>query len=189
MHQPYWKKELNKLLELILLINTINRLWKLIKHSNITKFIDRLLNARKVTRNCLHLPYYKNFNYYGDDKMFLKKKWSITFIAMITAFFLAACGGTENANEDAEKADQNEPKAPEVEMTSSVEEVYNLGCASCHGEDLQGNTGPDISMIGSEYSKDEIKDIIVNGIGNMPGGMLEDDEDVELLTEYLTELK
>src|SRR5699024_12639969 len=78
-------------------------------------------NARKVTRNCLHLPYYKNFNYYGDDKMFLKKKWSITFIAMITAFFLAACGGTENANEDAEKADQNEPKAPEVEMTSSVE--------------------------------------------------------------------
>src|SRR5699024_11816654 len=83
----------------------------------------------------------------------------------------------------------NEARAPEVEMTSSVEEVYNLGCASCHGEDLQGNTGPDISMIGSEYSKDEIKDIIVNGIGNMPGGMLEDDEDVELLTEYLTELK
>src|SRR5699024_11879560 len=152
MHLPYWKKELNQLVELILLINTINRLWKLIKHSNITKFIDRLLNARKVTRNCLHLPYYKNFNYYGYDKMFLKKKWSITFIAMITAFFLAACGGTGNAKEDAEKADQNEPKTPEVEMTSYVEEVYKLGCESCHREDLQGNTGPDISMLESEYT-------------------------------------
>src|SRR5699024_3371313 len=123
------------------------------------------------------------------DKMFLKKKWSITFIAMITAFFLAACGGTENANEDAEKADQNEPKAPEVEMTSSVAEVYNSGCASCHGEDLQWNTGSDLSVIGSEHSQDEIKDIIVNGRGNMAGRMLEDDEDLELLSEYWTELE
>jgi len=121
--------------------------------------------------------------------MFLKKKWYVTFITMTTVLLLAACGSTENANEDAEKADQNEPKTPEIEMTSSVGEVYNLGCASCHGEDLQGNVGPDISKVGSEYSKDEIKDIIVNGIGDMPGGALEDDEDVELLTEYLTELK
>lgn len=189
MHQPYWKKELNKLLELILLINTINRLWKLIKHSNITKLIDRLLNARKVTRNCLHLPYYKNFNYYGDDKMFLKKKWSITFIAMITAFFLAACGGTENANEDAEKADQNEPKTPEVEMTSSVEEVYNNNCTACHGEDLQGNVGPDISKAGSKYTKDEIKDIALNGIGDMPADLVQDEKDAELIAGYLSGLK
>src|SRR5699024_6000814 len=123
MHQPYWKKELNKLLELILLINTINRLWKLIKHSNITKLIDRLLNARKVTRNCLHLPYYKNVTCYGDGVMFSKRTGSITWMAISTALFIGACGGTENANEDAERADRHEARAPAVERTSSVEEV------------------------------------------------------------------
>lgn len=108
---------------------------------------------------------------------------------MITAFFLAACGGTENANEDAEKADQNEPKTPEVEMTSSVEEVYNNNCTACHGEDLQGNVGPDISKAGSKYTKDEIKDIALNGIGDMPADLVQDEKDAELIAGYLSGLK
>lgn len=189
MHHPYWKKELNKLLELILLFNTINRLLNLIRYSNTKDFVYSLLGARKVTRNCLHLLYYKKYNCYGDDKMFLKKKWSITFIAMITAFFLAACGGTGNANEDAKKADQNELKVPEAEMTSSVEEVYRNHCGSCHGEDLKGDICPDISKAGSKYTKDEIKDIALNGIGDMPADLIQDEEDAELIAGYLSDLK
>src|SRR5699024_6764161 len=119
-------------------------------------------------------------------KMFLKKKWSITFIAMITAFFLAACGGTENANEDAEKADQNEPKTPEVEMTSSVEEVYNNNCTTCYGEDLQGNVGPDISKAVSKYTKDKFIVITLIGISDMPADLVQDEKDAELIAGFLS---
>ncbi|HLR66009.1 MAG TPA: cytochrome c [Virgibacillus sp.] len=121
--------------------------------------------------------------------MFLKKKWYVMFIAMTTVLLLAACGMIESTEKEEENKDQNEPKTPEVEMTSSVEEVYNNHCVSCHGEDLKEDIGPDISKAGSKYTKDEIKDIALNGIGDMPANIVQDEKDAELIAEYLSELK
>lgn len=68
------------------------------------------------------------------------------------------------------------------------EEHYQISCASCHGEDLSGAGGPGLENIGGKLSYDEINDIIVNGKGAMPGGMIEDDGTASEIAEWLSEM-
>ena len=50
-----------------------------------------------------------------------------------------------------------------------------------------GNT-PALNDIGSRFSEEEILDIIVNGQGNMPGGLVKGEE-AEALAAWLAEKK
>src|SRR5699024_2505482 len=59
-------------------------------------------------------------------------------------------------------------------------------CATCHGDDLSGGNGPDLTKVGSELSKDEIHDIIENGKGDMPQGIVVG-EDADIVAEWLSE--
>lgn len=69
------------------------------------------------------------------------------------------------------------------------EELYQEGCAHCHGVDLSGGTGPDIgpgSNADVELSDQQIGDVIRVGPGAMPGfgGRLTDGQ-IDSLIEYL----
>ena len=69
------------------------------------------------------------------------------------------------------------------------EELYQEGCAHCHGVDLSGGTGPDIgpgSNADVELSDQQIGDVIRVGPGAMPGfgGRLTDGQ-IDSLVEYL----
>lgn len=86
------------------------------------------------------------------------------------------------------RAEANKPIPPsEVEIDTSDPgyEVYKNSCASCHGDNLtDGAAGP--TLIGIDYTADEIAKISVEGIGNMPAGVFDGtDEELEQLAEFI----
>lgn len=79
------------------------------------------------------------------------------------------------------------PEAAEEAVVLEPDEIYSNNCAQCHGDDLTGNSAPDLTQVGSKYSVDEIKDIIINGTdAGMPGGLV-DAEQAAILAEWLSE--
>jgi menaquinol-cytochrome c reductase cytochrome b/c subunit len=70
-------------------------------------------------------------------------------------------------------------------------EIYAANsCIGCHGDQLQGTAaGPAINKAGAEFSAEELRDIIVNGIGTMPAGQFSGtDEELDILVEWLSTL-
>lgn len=65
--------------------------------------------------------------------------------------------------------------------------IFQNNCAMCHGADLTGGGGPDLTAVGSKYSADEIKEIIQNGTGAMPPIQAVQGEELEALTTWLSE--
>lgn len=133
------------------------------------------------------------------------KKWLMAVI-FASVLALAACGGgdggetedpadtgtdTEQPAEDTTDEDATDGDADEGDSTvdaSAAEEVYKQSCASCHAADLSGGAGPDLTAVGADYSADEIEDIINNGIGTMPAGLVPAD-DATLLANWLADMK
>ncbi len=66
-------------------------------------------------------------------------------------------------------------------------EVYEMNCASCHGADLAGGSGPGLDTIGSAYSVEELEEIIRNGKGQMPPQTNLLEEEIEALVNWLSE--
>lgn len=121
------------------------------------------------------------------------KKWllAVLFASVLT---LAACGGgDDNADEpadtgnDAATEETTEGDGGTVDSAAG-EEVYAQSCAACHGADLTGGAGPDLSNIGSKYSAEELADIVTNGIGSMPAQNVSG-EDLDNLVNWLAEKK
>src|SRR5699024_531657 len=130
------------------------------------------------------------------------KKWLFA-VLLGTMLVLGACGGDENADENAandDNATEENPndnnKAGKKENDNSgavdpaeCEAVFECNCDSCHVNDLSGGAGPDLTSIGSDYGADEIADIIENGTDNgMPGGLVSGD-DLDLLADWLSDMK
>ena len=107
----------------------------------------------------------------------MKKKWLATFM-LGSALMLGACGGGESGTEDKDTG-----------TTDASEQVAQQRCATCHGGNLQGvgNT-PALNDIGAHYSEEEILNIILNGQGRMPGGLVKGEE-AEALAAWLAEKK
>lgn len=137
------------------------------------------------------------------------KKWPkialLLSMIFIAGGLLAACGGaeeetpandpgTEAPEEDAaggEEAEGTEEAGDEgagdSEAVAQGEEIVQSNCISCHGENLEGATGPSLQGVGDKYSEEELHDILVNGIGSMPGGLASGNEDA--VVQYLLTLK
>lgn len=64
-------------------------------------------------------------------------------------------------------------------------EIYQDNCMSCHGGSLEGGpAGP--SLLESEHDVDEVKEIAVDGIGEMPADIFSgSDEELETLAEFI----
>jgi len=69
-----------------------------------------------------------------------------------------------------------------------AEEMYKQSCAACHGDDLQGAVGPALDEVGKVLNEEEILDVIENGKGSMPAGLLSGDEAVQI-SKWLAEQK
>jgi mono/diheme cytochrome c family protein len=118
------------------------------------------------------------------------KKW---LFAMIfgSALVLGACGSSDDGAQ--EESDNNAEEPAENEGgtvdTAAAEELFESNCASCHGGDLSGGMGPDLTKVGSNHSADDIKDIIENGTGNMPAQKQVDEDDATTLADWLADHK
>lgn len=92
--------------------------------------------------------------------------------------------------DDIRLAEENggEPVEEQGEVVTDPEEIFASSCASCHGQDLSGGAGPDLTTVGSSLSAEDIQGIIVNGQGSMPGGLV-GNEEADILAEWLSEMK
>ena len=62
--------------------------------------------------------------------------------------------------------------------------VYETSCLACHGAELEGTAAP--TLVGIDYSAEEIADISVNGIGTMPPDQFTgSDEELEQLVDFI----
>ena len=124
----------------------------------------------------------------------MKKK--LLALLMGTTFALAACAGGEDVTEPAEKDEETPPteqgdnkEAEAPTETAAGEEIYQSStCLSCHGQNLEGGAGPDLTQVGSRLTKDEIETVILEGRGAMQGGFLTG-EDATAVATWLAEKK
>ncbi|WP_053218589.1 cytochrome c551 [Virgibacillus senegalensis] len=123
------------------------------------------------------------------------KKISFLFL-LAAAFILNGCGSGDQAEDDGQTPSEDQQteendgsNATEGTVdTAAAEEAYKKSCQSCHGADLSGNVGPDLTEVGSKYSQEEILEIIEKGKGGMPPGQATG-EDAELIATWLAEKK
>lgn len=111
---------------------------------------------------------------------------SMMLLAVISAIWLTY--ESASAVDWEKRAEENRPVMPsdvEIDTSHAGFAHYESNCLACHGESLEGTAaGP--TLIGIEYSAEEIADISVNGTGNMPPGMFTgSDEELEELVDFI----
>ena len=115
------------------------------------------------------------------------------FPLIITAIFLISCSNDSLEEDKLEGNDEINSEIKQVDETGKTkhaidfeeaERIYTFSCASCHGNDLSGNVAPPLLNIGDRLSEEEIKTIIIEGIGTMPGSLVIE-QDAELLSKWL----
>ncbi|MFT9849566.1 c-type cytochrome [Aneurinibacillus sp. REN35] len=117
------------------------------------------------------------------------KKWTTIIGSMLLVLMLAAGCGTAK-KEQGGAAEQPAQQGEQAGGTPSGEKkdaqaIYQGKCISCHGQNLEGGVGPDLTKVGSKYkSADEIKTIIVKGRNGMPGGLVSE-ADAKVLADWL----
>lgn len=111
------------------------------------------------------------------------RKWLMAVI-FGTVLVLGACGGGDDGGSNDEPADNGDEtaEAPEAEV------IYKDNCATCHGNDLSGETGPDLTEVGNRLSQDQIEEVIEDGKGAMPSGLV-GGQDLPTLAKWLSEIK
>lgn len=108
----------------------------------------------------------------------MKKGW----IAVLTCSFIliTACSGQTKSTTD----------APPTVDAGTPEATYQKNCMNCHGMNLQGGIGPDLTKVGSKLSKEDIHNILEKGKGRMPAQKSYiSAEDLEKLSTWLSEKK
>jgi cytochrome c551 len=112
-------------------------------------------------------------------------KMKLLALLLGTSVILGACGGAEEPEEEA--TDTTEGTEGETK-TADAEAIVNQSCIGCHGQNLEGGGGPNLTEVGAKYNKDEIKDILINGKGSMPSGIL-DEAEADVVAAWLAEKK
>ncbi len=119
-----------------------------------------------------------------DKKMKRNPLVPFALIALI-GIALMVVFSFQGVNQQKEMATaKNEPKTAEAKP----EEIVKQTCTTCHGANLEGSVGPNLQKVGSKYSQDEIKGILMNGKGNMPAGLVSGDGAAKVAA-YLAEKK
>lgn len=134
---------------------------------------------------------------YNNVRGIYMKKWLVA-VLFGAALVLGACGGgtddngnngaANNDNNNAEQNDKAEDQGGTVD-TAAAEKLYENNCSGCHGADLTGGMGPDLTKVGSTHSAKEIEDIIHNGTGQMPAQSQVSDEDATTIANWLADKK
>lgn len=82
-------------------------------------------------------------------------------------------------------------QAPTEEAAPAADDpegMFKASCASCHGQNLEGGVGPDLTQVGGRLSADEIANVINNGKNAMPPGIV-DAEKAGKIAAWLAEKK
>ena len=116
------------------------------------------------------------------DKGVLFLKGKLLTILLGAMLVLAACGGEKESDSSANSG------TSDTVNVSNAEKIYNQKCSNCHGGDLRGGVGPDLTTIGGKLSQEEIEQVIANGKGVMPKGLI-DGAEATAVAEWLAAKK
>lgn len=108
----------------------------------------------------------------------------IAVVGILAVIIVSSIGVSQRA--DIQNEDENGGETEEV--AQDPEEIFANNCATCHGDDLSGDSGPDLTSVGSDHSEEDIIDIINNGQGAMPPGLIQGEEANEVAA-WLAEMK
>ncbi|GGI11114.1 cytochrome c550 [Gottfriedia solisilvae] len=102
----------------------------------------------------------------------------------IAVMLIISLKGAKQADEIA-----NGGKKEEQTASTKPDEIYAQTCVSCHGDQLQGAVGPNLTKVGAKYSEEEIKAILQNGKeGGMPAGLVSGAQ-LDAVSKWLSEKK
>jgi len=102
----------------------------------------------------------------------------------IVVMLLISLKGAKQADEIAKGG-----KPDKAAVATKPDQIYAQTCVSCHGDQLQGVVGPNLTKVGARYSEDEIKDILKNGKeGGMPAGLVSGAQ-LDAVAKWLSEKK
>ncbi|WP_188453636.1 cytochrome c550 [Virgibacillus oceani] len=115
----------------------------------------------------------------------------IAVIGILTVIVISVIGidQRKTIQEAEEGGGEKQEQAEGGATADDPEAIFENNCASCHGADLTGGMGPDLTKVGGRLSKDEIKDIVMNGRGSMPPGIIKEDAQAEAIAKWLSEKK
>jgi cytochrome c551 len=117
----------------------------------------------------------------------MKKLWATTGLNILLAGLLVFLLFYYEGIEHTAKAGVETTKGETV-SAQKAEEIASTACMTCHGENLKGGAGPNLNKIGSKYAQNDIENIIKNGKGAMPGGVITP-EDAKIVAEWLAQKK
>ena len=112
----------------------------------------------------------------------------IIMVFGIGLMFLLSFKGLGDAKDLAKEKEGGEKTEETESASASPEDIYKQNCISCHGDAYQGGVGPALKGVGDRLSVDEVKDVITNGRGAMPPGLVEEQK-VDAMAEYIHGLK
>jgi cytochrome c551 len=107
----------------------------------------------------------------------MKRKVAGLLLGGLLLMGLAACGNSTGNNGQSSSSKTMDPQ-----------KIVNTTCIQCHGDNLKGAYGPNISHIGRELDKDQIANIINHGKGQMPPGLI-DQKQAEVVAAWLAKKK
>lgn len=109
----------------------------------------------------------------------MKKKLLTLLLGSSLVMGLAACGGGSDTSKNDNKGGGGGGggKTTDTASAGDAQKIFSQKCSSCHGDHLQGQVGPNLTKIGSKYSKADILGILKNGkSGGMPAGLISGDD-------------
>jgi menaquinol-cytochrome c reductase cytochrome b/c subunit len=126
----------------------------------------------------------------GDERRPWKRPIATSFMMLgVAATVFLTWESVATTDWEKREAQGKIVEASSIDKTAEGYEILsNNTCLSCHGTELAGGAaGP--TLIGTGLTADEIKNIAVNGQGNMPAGMFKGtDEELQVLADYIAGL-
>ena len=109
-------------------------------------------------------------------------------LIMIMGFgvvFFMSIQGLDDAEEVAQEEEGGGEEAGGGDF--DPEAHYQSTCIGCHGEAYEGASGPSLIGVGENLDVEEIKDIMLNGQGSMPGGQV-DEANADAMAEWVSQI-
>ncbi|MFZ2463886.1 MAG: cytochrome c [Caldibacillus thermoamylovorans] len=89
---------------------------------------------------------------------------------------------------DSKEAEGKDSEKGNVAQAATPEEIYQKSCFTCHGQNYEGAMGPELKGVDERLSKDEIKEVLKNGRGAMPKGLVPA-ESLDAMADWLMSLE
>lgn len=94
--------------------------------------------------------------------------------SLLALSLLVGCNSQTATHED--HGSTSAPSQTQKVTKASAEDIFKQNCATCHGQNLEGYVGPNLQKIGSKLNEKQILEVIKNGRGQMPGGLVSEDQ-------------